>query len=305
MKQINEKAQATCDKFRALTSLNKVEYESLYSIFEDLVSERLKHYTLKGVVRVAKSYKESRNSSLYGSRSKLDFLLMYLKENPNQSYHGFLFDMCQSKVSEWIKFLLPVLESCLSKLNFMPSTGSEFKPATKIDTDYLIADVSERAIPRRRCDQAQQEEYSGKKKCHTIKNLAITDSSGAVLYLSETYEGSVHDKTIFDQVQIHTQGLNLLLDLGFQGAEKDCQNAILPFKKPKNKELTDLQKSINKGISKERVLIENVFASIKRLKIIRNKVRLKSSNARHLIMMLAAGLHNLRNTFRTPLINHS
>ncbi|WP_159474142.1 transposase family protein, partial [Dyadobacter sp. 3J3] len=107
------------------------------------------------------------------------------------------------------------------------------------------------------------------------------------------------------QVQIHTQGLNLLLDLGFQGAEKDCPCAILPFKKPKKRELTDLQKSINKGISKERVLIENVFSSIKRLKIVRNKVRLKCSKARHLIMMLAVGLHNLRNKFRKPIINHS
>lgn len=305
VKQINEKIRATCDKFRALTSLNQAEYESLFSIFDDLISDRLKHYTLKGVIRVSKSYKESSNSSLYGSRSKLDFLLMYLKENPNQAHHGCLFDICQSKVSEWIKFLLPILESCLSKLNFMPSTGSEFKAAAEIDTDYLIADVSERTIPRRLCNQAQQEEYSGKKKSHTIKNLAITDSDGAVLYLSETYEGSVHDKTIFDQVQIHTQGLNLLLDLGFQGAEKDCPCAILPFKKPRNKELTDLQKSINKGISKERVLVENVFASIKRLKIVRNKVRLKCSKTRHLIMLVAAGLHNLRNKFRKPLINHS
>ncbi|WP_200837179.1 transposase family protein, partial [Dyadobacter sp. 3J3] len=113
MKQINEKARATCDKFRALSSLNKAEYESLFSVFDDLVSNRLKHYTLKGVKRVAKFYRESRNSSLYGSRSKLDFILMYLKENPNQSYHGLLFEMCQSKVSEWIKFLLPLLESCL------------------------------------------------------------------------------------------------------------------------------------------------------------------------------------------------
>ena len=62
VKQINEKIRATCDKFRALTSLNKAEYESLFSIFDDLVSERLKHYTLKGVIRVSKSYKESRNS---------------------------------------------------------------------------------------------------------------------------------------------------------------------------------------------------------------------------------------------------
>lgn len=170
---------------------------------------------MKGSKRIEKSYNESRNSSLYGSRSKLDFLLMYLKENPNQAHHACLFDMCQSKVSEWVKFLLPVLEACLSKLNYMPSTGSTFKPAADIETDYLIADVSERPIPRRRCRQAQQEEYSGKKKQHTIKNLVITDSNGMVLYLSETYEGSVHDKSIFDDVQLHTQGFNLLLDLGF------------------------------------------------------------------------------------------
>gem|GEM_PF-2946836 len=75
--------------------------------------------------------------------------------------------------------------------------------------------------------------------------------------------------------------------------------------KNRNKDLTDLEKSINKGISKERVLVENVFASIKRLKIVRNKVRLKCSKARHLIMLVAAGLHNLRKEFRKPLINHS
>ena len=96
-----------------LTSLNKAEYESLFSVFDDLVSDRLRHYALKGVNRVRKFYRES----------------------------------------------------CLSKLNFMPLAGDEFKPAVEIDTDYLIADVSERAIPRRRCNQTQQEEYSGKKKC--------------------------------------------------------------------------------------------------------------------------------------------
>src|SRR5690606_4343033 len=118
------------------------------------------------------------NSSLYGSRSKLDFLLMYLKENPNQAHHACLFEMSQSKVSEWIKFLFPVLESCLSKLKCMPASGSTFQPAAEIQTDYLIADVSERVISRRCCKQAQQEEYSGKKKQHTIKNMAITDSNG-------------------------------------------------------------------------------------------------------------------------------
>src|SRR5690606_19294120 len=126
VKQINEKHRATCTKFRALTSLNKVEYDFLLDIFDVLVTERLAYYTLKGSKRVSKSYNESSNSSLYGSRSKLDFLLIYLKENPNQAHHACLFEMCQSKVSEWIKFLLPVLEACLSKLNCMLASGSTF-----------------------------------------------------------------------------------------------------------------------------------------------------------------------------------
>lgn len=111
----------------------------------------------------------------------------------------------------------------------------------------------------------------------------------------------MHDKSIFDNLKIDTQGFNLLLDLGFQGAEKNCCSALLPFKKPRSKELSKLQKSVNRGISKEQVLIENVFARMKRLKIIRNKIRLTSAQAPHIVIMLAAGIHNLRN----PIINYS
>jgi hypothetical protein len=126
-----------------------------------------------------------------------------------------------------------------------------------------------------------------------------------VVYIGETCEGSMHDKSIFDDILIDTQGFNLLMDLGFQGAEHDCQSAILPYKKPKNKELSLLQKSINKSISKNRVLIENIFSRMKRLKIINYKIRLKSQQARHIVIILAAGIHNLRNAFRMPIRKHS
>jgi hypothetical protein len=305
VKQINKKLRATDVKFRALTSLNQLEYDFLLPAFDVLVCERLKYYTLKGMRRLSKSYREAANSSLYGSRCKLDFVLMYLKENVSQAYHGCLFGMSQSKVSEWVSFLLPILELCLFKLGFMPETGSSFRFPPGTETDYLIGDVTERSIPRRKCNKSQEAEYSGKKKCHTVKNLAIINSHGTVLYLGETCEGSMHDKSIFDDLTIDTQGFNLLLDLGFQGAEKTCQSVILPYKKPKSKDLSKLQRFVNKGISKERVLIENVFARMKRLKIIRNKIRLRSCQARHMVIMLAAGIHNLRNKFRNPLLNYS
>ncbi|MFK7921625.1 MAG: transposase family protein [Bacteroidia bacterium] len=58
-----------------------------------------------------------------GVHRKLDFILMYMKENPNQSYHGYCFDLSQLKVSKWIRFLAPVLESALQQLGLAPTRG--------------------------------------------------------------------------------------------------------------------------------------------------------------------------------------
>lgn len=305
MKQINQKLREAHAKFRALSSLNQTEYEELLPVFDELVSKKMMYFTLKGTPRVKKRFKEASNSSLPGSRAKLDFMLMYLKENPNQSYHGCMFEMCQAKVSEWVNFLSPLLEEALKKLGYMPQTGDTYKQSGQVKQACLLADVTEREVPRRCCYQAQREEYSGKKRRHTIKNFALTDTRGYVLFLSDTYEGSMHDKTIWDQLYMNMHAGNLLADLGFLGAEKACPQLILPYKKPKGGELDKLQKQINQAISRTRVRIEHAFSGIKRLKIIRNKIRLKSYNARERVIRIAAGLHNLRITFRKPLLNQS
>ena len=73
---------------------------------------------------------------------------MYLKENPNQAYHGYCFSMSQAKVSEWIAFLSPVLEATLQSLGYMPQLGNSFH-WEEVATDYLLVDVTERVVPRR------------------------------------------------------------------------------------------------------------------------------------------------------------
>lgn len=305
MKQINQKLRETDPKFRALTTLKQTEYEELLPIFDELVSKKMMYYTLKGMPRTKIIFKEAKNSSLPGSRAKLDFMLLYMKENANQAYHGCMFDMSQAKVSEWVSFLSPVLEQALKRLGYMPQTGDTYKHRGQGKQGFLLADVTEREVPRRCCYQAQHQEYSGKKKRHTIKNFAITDTQGYFLFLSDNYEGSIHDKTIWDHMYIDIHGCNLLVDLGFLGAEKDCPQVILPYKKPKGGKLSELQKQINRTISQIRVRIEHAFSGMKRLKIIRNKIRLKSYDARERMIKIAAGLHNLRVTFRKPLINQS
>ena len=113
-------------------------------------------------------------------------------------------------------------------------------------------------------------------------------------FLSQTYEGSVHDKTIWNEIKFDIEEHTLLLDSGFEGAEQQCQTVVTSFKKTKRKELTDSKKAVNTGISKKRAIIENVFEMIKRLRIIRDKIRIKGFDKRNLIMKIATGIYNLR-----------
>lgn len=294
MKEIAKSLREVDSKFRALTSITQDEYNTIYSVFDDLMSSKILNYTLKGEKRVVKEYQERKNSSLQGTQSKLDFILLYLKENPNQSHHALLFEMAQSKVSEWVSYILPVLLDTFKMLGYTPKTGESFSIEDLENLDYLIIDVVEREVPRKVDYEAQKSEYSGKKKKHTLKNLVITDQNGLILFSSQEYKGKTHDKKMSEDVIMKIDECYLLADLGFQGITEDYPSALLPFKKPKNKELTAEQKGINTLISQLRVKIEHAFAGVKRVKIMRNKIRLKTDKVRQMVGMIAMAIHNLR-----------
>ena len=70
-----------------------------------------------------------------------------------------------------------------------------------------------------------------------------------------------------------------MFDLGFLGVEKDYQKqkSLLPFKKEKDHELTEVQKEYNKNHSAKRIVIEHAICRIKKYRIIndvfRNRLR--------------------------------
>lgn len=195
MKKIPEKIREVSHKLRSFTSLIQAEYQELLPLFSVHCEEKLSLYTLKDKPRTFRRFQERSDSSLYGSESKLDFLLTYLKNNPLQSYQGLLFEMSQSKVSEWLLFLLPVLEKSFAQMGFLAQEGFSYNAQKDIESSYFSADVTECEIARNLDYQAQKEEYSGKQKKHTVKNLVICNDNKAIVFLSELYEGST-DKTI-------------------------------------------------------------------------------------------------------------
>jgi hypothetical protein len=72
---------------------------------------------------------------------------------------------------------------------------------------------------------------------------------------------------------------------------------VQPTKKPKGKELTDLQKQENKIISSKRVIIEHVIGGVKILRIVKDEIRIYKEKTRNIIMQIACAIHNLKICF--------
>lgn len=290
-------------KVNQLTSLTDKEFEILLREFDSGVKKKIRLYTLKGERRKYVPKSESLRSSLYGSKNKLNFMLINMKGNMTQELLGRCFQMSQPKVSEWFSYLLPVLESSLEKLGFCPVFGMSYNHEDKTET-HLLGDITERQIPRKTCYSAQKEDFSGKSHMHAEKNFGICNPEGRILFLSYSFSGSTHDKPIYDELEISVGDVPFLLDLGFQGVDENG-STMIPFKKPKKKKLGTVKKQINRAMSKLRVKIEHVFAGLKRLRMLKEKIRIPSYAKRQTIVKIAAAIHNLRVEHRKPLIINS
>lgn len=113
--------------------------------------------------------------------------------------------------------------------------------------------------------------------------------------MSDTYEGSVHDKPIADQTPYPLPpGSQLLQDLGFVGFTVEGVETTQPHKKPRGGELTQEQKAENAQIAHRRVRVEHIICSIKRLRIVKDTLRLTKDTVRDMLIEICVGLHNFR-----------
>ena len=261
--------------------------------FLPLCQRYFRHHTYGKTLR----HKPQADEKLPTSEDKLFFLLVYLKANPLQEFQAALFDLSQGQVSSLIKCLQVLLDQALTKMGLTPCRDAEaLKKVLAAHSDETFnQDATERPIPRKTDPEAQKQDYSGKAKDHTAKNGLISDQGAQIVYLSPTYEAKKHDKAICDQEGYQfPPGLTLRQDTDYQGYRPQGVTIIEPTKKPRGKELTDQQKQHNSAVSKERVIVENALAGVKRLRILKDRIRLKFYQALDTIMSIGCALHNLR-----------
>jgi hypothetical protein len=103
-----------------LTSLTVDEFTALVPPFEAAFLGYMADWTLHGRRRQARRYTTYKNCPLPTPEDRLLFILVYLKQNPTQVLHGCLFGMRQSKATQWIHVLLPVLRNTLRTLGDAP-----------------------------------------------------------------------------------------------------------------------------------------------------------------------------------------
>jgi hypothetical protein len=111
-------------------------------------------------------------------------------------------------------------------------------------------DGTERPIHRPTDPEDQQDYDSGKKKCHTVKNLLIIDETCHIYCLRDTVEGKEHDKSLAELAGYTLpRQSHLYQDWGFQGFMLNRITMIQPRKKPRGGELTPLENAHNRVIS--------------------------------------------------------
>lgn len=133
------------------------------------------------------------------------------------------------------------------------------------------------------------------KKSHRLKNNLLCDDTQYIHYLSPTENGRMHDKKIADEYPLLLPvGSVLRQDLGFIGHAPSGVLVEQPFKKPRKNALSFSEQLYNQLFTPMRVVIEHANSGIKRLRIIKDIIRIHSDWFRDTVMVVACALHNLR-----------
>lgn len=293
-----EKLKNNPHLLKCFTGLNLKAFNQLRPAFRQAYEEALERRDEQREEPRQRKRGGGRKGTLAGIEDKLVFILCYFRLYPIQELQGFLFGMGQPQANEWIHVLTPVLNQALGYEKQLPARQTqdiEQVLAACPGLEFII-DGAERPIRRPKDQDRQHQNYSGKKKRHTVKNNVVTDKrTRKIKVLSPTVEGKKHDKKLADEQEIpFPPGSKLWQDTGYQGYQPENVETYQPKKKPKGRELTPQEKALNRLISRQRIGVEHSIGGIKVFRITQHIFRNLRQDFDDLVMETACALHNLR-----------
>lgn len=282
----------------AITGVTPQEFQNLIPAFsQDYLEEKREQHNRNSKKR---EFGGGRIGFLKTASEKLFFILFYYKCYPTYDLASIIFDCNRSNACRRQFQLSGVLEKTLGRKLALPKRQmrklEDFFKAFPEAREIFI-DGTERSIQRPKDKKKQKDNYSGKKKRHTRKNIVITEKNKRVGFLSKTRIGKDHDFSILKEEappDIMPKKIKKHVDLGFKGIDKQFpgHKFSMPKRKPRKKELTKFVKEQNKRKSSARVLVENALAGVKRLRIVSDVFRNKRKDFDDTAILISCGLWN-------------
>ena len=311
----------------SLIGMSLTAFDTLYHDFECAHQQRLAQTdrTRRNQLPRQRAIGAGRRHT-YALRDRLLMALFWLKVYTTYEVIGFLFSLNKTNAEDNIKSVLATLEAMTTfTLERADAQHKKHRSVAAVMDAFpdvrLVIDAKEQRILRPKnnkdaqgnLNDIQKPFYSGKKKCHTLKNEIGVAPDGAIDVLSESVPGGAnHDLTLCRKTKILDKLLPVdpqdaaahqaaMTDKGYDGLRKDYPNHRIyqPYKARRGHPLTQEQKDYNRHLSSYRIVVEHTNAQLNKFAVLSQVYRHARENHTQTVRVVA-GLVN-RQIAVTPL----
>ncbi len=234
-------------------------------------------------------------------------VLMYYRLYLTQLLLGYLFNLDDSNVSRLISKLRPVLLEVLplpaQETVLFAREGKRISSLEELLKQHpgfkeVLIDATEQEIQKPKDEQKRKDNYSGKKKRHTLKTQITATNTRLILHVTRSLPGKFSDVNFLRGTGVLRDlpaAVHVRVDKGYDGIDNDFPDRTFhqPSKARRNKPLDFIQKCLNKIQNSLRFPVEHTLAHLKRFKLLAHIYR--GSKAAYDDTFLAiTGLHNFR-----------
>jgi len=308
-----DKLSRNSSAFRSLTGLDRTLFERLYVQVECALAQQRQTETTRRGKQPRQRQQGAGRKYANDLRSRLVMTLFWLRVYPSYPVLAFFFSVDQSTICRNLQEIMEVLLTLTEFAFERPSTERKKLCSREAVMDAfpevaLVIDGKEQRIRRPKSikdaegtlQNTQKPYFSGKKKCHTLKNEIAVRPSGEVGSVSPSFPGGEnHDLTVTRKNhlldRLEPQREAVMSDSGYDGLQKDYPDHTLyqVQKARRNHPLTPEQKAFNQVLGRYRIVVEHTLAQMNQFQILAQMYRHSRENHGDIVRVVA-GLVNRR-----------
>jgi hypothetical protein len=269
--------------FRSFTGHSPEQFEALWAQFAPAHAQRCAASPTTKEGKPRQRAAGGGRHAQHDGPTRLLMALIWLRIYPTFEVLGFLFSLNKTNVHAAVEDLLATLATLADFPFERPAAERQKLRSLAAVMDAfpdvrLVIDAKEQRIQRPKSskeDDRQRPYYSGKKKCHTLKNEIAVQPDGTIGAVSASVPGgAVHDLTLLRQTRL-IERLDpadeaAMLDKGYDGLHKDYPDHRLyrPFKARRNRPLTEAQRAYNRHLAHYRIVVEHTNAQLNQFQVL-------------------------------------